>query len=148
MQNDLDNNAENRNHENEGNNFKTITKSILANFLDFNFDVIKCYNLVLDLKVLKSNIGFYSLLILFVLQIIILIVYISKKLKSLKYYMIHFNNKLNNKNNNKVTSNNINKKYINKNNGSKKILNNVLKKISLIIRKLMIILKINLLIII
>ena len=45
IQNELDNNTKNNNiNSDEGNNFNSITKSLLANLLDFNIDVIKCYN--------------------------------------------------------------------------------------------------------
>ena len=54
----------------------------------------------MDLKILKSNIGFYCTLALFILQIIFLFVYISKKLKSIRYFILNFNNKNNDKNTN------------------------------------------------
>ena len=94
--------------EKEG--FNSLSKSILASLIDFNYDVIKCYNLVFNLKLLKNNIGFYFMLILFFMQIICLFVYIAKKLKSLKNFMLNFKDKnlkdlkalsLNKNNNNK-----------------------------------------------
>jgi len=112
--NDENNNNTNNNNEEEKVSFNSIKKSVLANLFDFNFDVINCYNLVLNLKILKNNIGFYSLLIMFIIQLICFFVYLSKKLKSLKYFMLIFNNR--------------NKKSLNsfpprKNNNSTNILN-------------------------
>ena len=69
-------------------NFNSLTKSVLSNLFDFNLYVINCYNLVLDLKILSNNIGFYCMVILLIIQIICLLVYLSKKLKSLKYVML------------------------------------------------------------
>ena len=78
--------------EEEKFNFKTLGKSIIANFLDFNLDVIYCSNLVFNIELLLKNIGFYTMSITFFFQIIFLIIYIVKKLKSLRYFMIIFNN--------------------------------------------------------
>ena len=39
-------------------NFDSITKSFISNLYDFNFEVMKCYNLILNIKVLKINMGF------------------------------------------------------------------------------------------
>ena len=53
-------NATNDNKEqSEALNFNTITKSFISNLLDFNIEVIYCYNLVFDLKRLSKNIGFF-----------------------------------------------------------------------------------------
>ena len=46
-----DTNNENKNNEEEIVTFKTLTKSIIANLFDFNIDVIKCYNLVFNIKI-------------------------------------------------------------------------------------------------
>ena len=73
-------------------NFKTITKSFISNLLDFNIEVIKCYNLVFNGKILIKNIGFYSMFTMFVLQLIFLFIFLLKKLKPLKNYMLLFNN--------------------------------------------------------
>ena len=43
--------------------FNSITKSVIASLLEFNIDVIYCYNLVFNLKILKVNIGFFCMLI-------------------------------------------------------------------------------------
>ena len=68
-------------------NFKTITKSFISNLLDFNIEVIFCYNLVFDTKILFKNIGFYCMISLNFLQIIFLIVFLIKKLKPIETFM-------------------------------------------------------------
>ena len=74
-------------------NFKSISKSFISNLLDFNADVLKCYNLVLYKKNLIGNIGFYSMSFLFLLQIVFFIIYQIKKLEPIKYFMLIFQNK-------------------------------------------------------
>ena len=90
-------------------NFKTLTKSFIENLLDFNIDVIFCYNLVFDLKRLVKNIGFYFMIIMLLIQIIFLIIYSIKKLKPIEYFMfifsIHKNKDSPPKNNNTNTNN-------------------------------------------
>ena len=79
-----------QNKEKEGNivNFKSITQSFITSLITFNFDPLKCYNLTINIKILSKNIGFYSLLSMFILQIIFFIVYLIKKLKSLKNFLL------------------------------------------------------------
>ena len=110
---------EEENQVSEAVNFNTITKSFIANLFDFNYEVIFCYNLVIDTKILIKNIGFYSLFGMFVLQIIFFFVYLGKKLKPLKHFMLIFN-KYNNNNNN-INNNTINNKNKINNNISKSI---------------------------
>ena len=74
---------------------KGITLNDLANsftseLFSFNFIVIKCYNLVFDSKILKSNIGFFLLISKNGLQIIFLIIFCSKSLKPIRNYMLVF----------------------------------------------------------
>ena len=90
--NDEDNIASNDNNKEEKLNFKSLKNSFLESLFDFNFDVINCYNLVFNLKFLKSNIGFYSMMTLFIIQLICFFIYLFKKLKSLKKYLLLFNN--------------------------------------------------------
>ena len=106
-------------------NFNTITKSFIANLFDFNYEVIFCYNLVIDTKILVKNIGFYALFAMFVLQLIFFFIYLIKKLKSIKYFMLIFNNDKKPKNNN-INDNNKIIKHINNNinNKKRKIINN------------------------
>ena len=140
-------NMTNNEEESEAISFKSLTKSFLANLLSFNFDVIRCYNLVINSKNLKTNIGFYCLSSMFLLQIIFLIVYLVKKLKSLKNFMLIYknknieNNKKNSKKKIKSTPPPKNKKSIfspldndfenanNNNNNNKKYLKNKLNKL-------------------
>ena len=70
-------------------NFKTITKSFISNLLDFNIEVIYCYNLVFEKKILVKNIGFYCMISLNILQIIFLCIFLIKKLRRIKKYMLN-----------------------------------------------------------
>ena len=78
------------------------------------------YNLILNLKNLIPNIGFYCMSSMLIIQIILFVIYFAKKLKSLKNFMIKFKSKTN-KNNyqNNINKFNKNKKInnlINRNN--------------------------------
>ena len=86
------NNEENKFTQNT--TFNSVTKSFISNLFDFNFDVIYCINLGFDIKILVNNIGFYSLAIMFILQIILFFVYLIKRLKPLKHFMLFFENKI------------------------------------------------------
>ena len=59
-------------------NFKNLKESFLANLLEFNIEVIYCYNLVFNIRILKRNIGFYCLLSMFIFQFIFLFVFLVK----------------------------------------------------------------------
>ena len=98
-------NKTNNEKDSEVVNFKSVTKSFLENLFSFNFDVLRCYNLAFDKKILVQNIGFYCLFIMFILQIIFFLIYLIKKLKPLKNFMLIF--KMNND-----KSNDINNKQI------------------------------------
>ena len=89
LQDGINNNTENNNNE-EVSQFKEIVKSFIANWLDFNFDVIKCYNLTFNKIIIKNNIGFYCMLFMFCCQIFFLIIFLIKKLKPIKDYMINY----------------------------------------------------------
>ena len=87
---------ENNNNEKENQeivNFKTITKSFISNLLDFNFNVLKCSNLVFNKNIIIKNIGYYCLFFMFLLQIISLVIYLFIKLESIKHYMLIHKNK-------------------------------------------------------
>ena len=86
---------DNNKNSNEELNFKTITKSFISNLLDFNIEVVKCYNLVFNKKIIINNIGFYIMCAMFILQFIFLFIYETKKLKSIKYFMLIFTNNYN-----------------------------------------------------
>ena len=60
-------------------NFDTLTKSFIENLLNFNFDIVKCYKLMLNIKHLLHNIGFLFLSLMLLLQIILLFIYLIKK---------------------------------------------------------------------
>ena len=62
----------------------------MENLLSFNFDVIKCYKLILNKQNYFHNFGFLCLCLMFVLQIILFIIYLRKKIKPLKYFMLSF----------------------------------------------------------
>ena len=83
-------NSENKNNEEEIVTFKTLTKSFISNLMLFNIDVIKCYNLVFNLKILQKNIGFYCMGLLLLLQITFLFIFLINKLKPLKLFMLKF----------------------------------------------------------
>ena len=94
----LQNNENKENNEKEKVSFKTITKSFISNLLYFNIDIIYCFNLFIDLDILKKNIGFYCMLISNLLQIIFLIIFLKKGLDSIKQYMINYSNRNEGKN--------------------------------------------------
>ena len=103
-------------------NFKPIKESFISNLLSFNFDIIKCYNLLLDVNLLKFNIGFVCLAIMLFLQIILFFIFLGKKLKPIEDFMLKFRRK--NKKNKKVNIININNvknniSIINKRNNNK-----------------------------
>ena len=83
-------NKTNNEKDSEVVNFKSVTKSFLENLFSFNFDVLRCYNLAFDKKILVQNIGFYCLSIMFILQIIFFLIYLIKKVKPLKNFMLIF----------------------------------------------------------
>ena len=79
-------------------NFKSISKVFRANLFVSNFGVVYCYNLIFNLNILKRNIGFYFFFIMLFLEIILFILFLYKKLKPIKSYMLSF--RLLNKNEN------------------------------------------------
>ena len=52
---DGNNNTKHESIKEEKINFNILTKSIIANLFDFNVDIINCYNLVFNLKILVHN---------------------------------------------------------------------------------------------
>ena len=72
-------------------NFNSIKDHILVNLFEFNIDVMKCYNLVFNLKILIHNYGFYSMSIMFISQLIFLCIFFIKRLKPLELFMLKFN---------------------------------------------------------
>ena len=82
--------------------FKNIKNIFLSNLFDFNLEVLKCYNLVFNRKIIVHNIGFYCLFLMFSLQIIFFIIYIIKKLKPLKRFLMNSHKSKNNGNKNNI----------------------------------------------
>ena len=76
--------------QNQELNFDSIKKNLLDNLFEFNIDAIKCYKLVFNRKILINNIGFYSMSLMFISQLIFLLIFFIKKLKPLKYFMLKF----------------------------------------------------------
>ena len=77
------------------NNRKGITLNDLANsftseLFNFNFVIIKCYNLVFNGEILRKNIGFIILTIMNGLQTLFLFLFSLKCLKPIKNYMLVF----------------------------------------------------------
>ena len=81
--------------------FKDLSKFIISNLLDFNYEVIKCYNLIFNIKILRHNIGFKCLSIMLFFQIISFFIYLIRKVESIKNFMIIYNDlqKINKKKN-------------------------------------------------
>ena len=73
----------------ETSEFKKLVKSFLANLLDFNIDVIYCYNLVFNIPLLKGNIGFYFMGIMTIFQMSCLIIFFFKRFKNINLWLIH-----------------------------------------------------------
>ena len=84
------NNTRENNNKEEKLNFKIIKESFISNLFDFNINVLYCYNLVFNLKLIKNNIGFFSMMILLFFQIIFFLIYLMKKLEPLKDFMLSF----------------------------------------------------------
>ena len=93
LQNELNNNTKKENSKEEELSFNSMKDSLLKSLFPFNLDVIHCYNLVINLKILKNNIGFYFMFVMFILQIIFFIIYLFKKLEPLRYFMLIFKKK-------------------------------------------------------
>ena len=71
-------------------NFKNIGKAFIENLFDFNFEVLKCTNLVFNIEIIKKNIGFYCLSSMFAFQIIFVFAFLVKRLNALKYFILKF----------------------------------------------------------
>ena len=83
--------SENKYNNSEIIQFDALIKSFLSDSLKaFNFDVLNCYNLVFNTKLLKTNIGFYFMLIMKASQISFLVIFFIKRLKPIKNYLARF----------------------------------------------------------
>ena len=67
-----------------------LANTFTDNLLDFNFDVIKCYNLVFNAEILIKNIGFFSMFTMLCLQIVFFIIFLIKRLKPIRNFMYIF----------------------------------------------------------
>ena len=85
--------TENDNLKKDINTFKEIAKSFISNLIDFNFEILRCYNLILNKKRLIQNIGFFSLFGMLFLQIIFFTIYLIRKVEPIKLFMILFKKK-------------------------------------------------------
>ena len=84
------NNTNDESNMDEKLNFDSLKESFISSLLKFNIDIIYCYNLVFNLKILKKNIGFYCMFFMFLIQIVLFFIYLGKKLKKLRYFMLIF----------------------------------------------------------
>ena len=78
---------------NELNSFKELSKSFISNLIDFNFEILGCYNLALNTKILIHNIGFFSLFGMLFLQFLFFIFYLIKKIEPIKNFILNYNEK-------------------------------------------------------
>ena len=78
---------------NELNSFKELSKSFISNLIDFNFEILGCYNLALNTKILIHNIGFFSLFGMLFLQFLFFIIYLIKKIEPIKNFILNYNEK-------------------------------------------------------
>ena len=72
----------------EPSQFKELVNSFLANLLDFNIDVLYCYNLVFNISKLKRNIGFFVMILMNTFQIFSLLIFFCKRLKPIKRFLM------------------------------------------------------------
>ena len=81
---------DNDNIHKKGVTLNDITNSFTSKLLDFNYIVVKCYNLIFDIEILRKNIGFIVIICMNILQVIILCIFSIKGLKPIKNYMLVF----------------------------------------------------------
>ena len=75
------NNITNNNSSVKASKFDELTKTFISSLLSFNINVLKCYKLTIDIKILIHNIGFYSLSSMLFLQTIFFFVKEQKSKK-------------------------------------------------------------------
>ena len=130
LQEDDKNKINNNKSESDINNIKYFTKIFISNLVDFNYEVIRCYNLALNTKILLHNFGFFSLSGMLFLQIIFFLIYLIKKVNPIKIFMMNFNYKNKYKDNKNHTKHFPPKKHKNIDNSiniNKKTINNIIK---------------------
>ena len=89
-----------------------INKDILKNkFVDIkklmNLNVMKCYNVLFTSKGLTSNIGFYIILIIILINIVLLLIFLIKGYKYLYNKIYKIKEDCNNSNKREIIGNNI-----------------------------------------
>ena len=78
------------NENNEKLSLSNIANSFTQSLLDFNFNVITCYNLVFMPIILKNNYGFFSMFAFILLQLFLFFIFLRKRLKPIRYFMYVF----------------------------------------------------------
>ena len=68
-----DENLDNVDESKKGITLNDLANSFKSEIFSFNLDVVKCYNLVFDLNILKKNKGFFANIVMIGLQIFFLI---------------------------------------------------------------------------
>ena len=72
-------------------NFENLKNQIILNLIEFNYEVLRCYNLVFNKDILLHNIGFFCLSIMLIFQIIFFFIYLIRKVEPIKIFMMIFN---------------------------------------------------------
>ena len=80
--------------KNEKLNMNNLVNSFTKEIFSFNYDVIKCFNLAMNPKILKNNVGFYSNVALYGLQIATLILYLLQKINPIKNFLKDYTSKV------------------------------------------------------
>ena len=88
----LQDDNDNDNHNDEKLNVNNMIKAFTSELLSFNFDVMKCINLVFDNKILIKNIGFYTYIIMIITQICILVFFLLKKITPIRVFIVNIIN--------------------------------------------------------
>ena len=85
---DSNNNNDEKDKDNENLNLNNLINSFTSELFNFNFDIIKCSNLVFDPKLLKNNKGFYTFTAMIGVQIGVFIFFMLKKISSIENLML------------------------------------------------------------
>ena len=59
--------------------FESLANSLISNLINLNYEVIKCYNLAFNIRILSHNIGFFSMFTMIIFQIIFIFIYLIIK---------------------------------------------------------------------
>ena len=90
FENEEDNNGKDNKDKAKGITLNDIANSFTSSLLDFNYIVIKCYNLVFDTDILRKNIGFFTFISMNILEVFFLVFFSIQCLKPIKNYMLVF----------------------------------------------------------